>query len=80
MAEAEPETVLFDVCNYSIIGDWIAAGNGEDGIKFQESFGTAEKKCDVSGLNCYEYSLITMSLILLPEPIMDGILQIIWIS
>ena len=57
VAEAEPETVLFDVCNYSIIGDWIAAGNGEDGIKFQESFGTAEKKCDVSGLNCYEYSL-----------------------
>ena len=39
------------------MGDWIAAGNGEDGIKFQESFGTAEKKCDVSGLNCYEYSL-----------------------
>ena len=57
VAEAEPETVLFDVCNYSIIGDWIAAGNGEEGIKFQESFGTAEKKCDVAGLNCYEYSL-----------------------
>lgn len=57
VAEAEPEIVLFDVCNYSIIGDWIAAGNGEEGIKFQESFGTAEKKCDVAGLNCYEYSL-----------------------
>lgn len=57
VAEAEPETVLFDVCNYSIIGDWIAAGNGEEGIKFQESFGTAEKKCDIAGLNCYEYSL-----------------------
>lgn len=57
VAEAEPETVLFDVCNYSIIGDWIAAGNGEDGIKFQESYGTAEKKCNVAGLNCYEFSL-----------------------
>lgn len=58
VAETEPETVLFDVCNYSIIGDWIAAGHGEDGIKFQESAGKdAEKKCDVAGLNCYEYSL-----------------------
>lgn len=57
VAEAEPETVLFDVCNYSIIGDWIAAGNGEDGIKFQESYGTAEKKCNIAGLNCYEFSL-----------------------
>lgn len=44
VAEVEPETVLFDVCNYSIIGDWIAAGNGEEGIKFQESYGTAEEK------------------------------------
>ena len=57
VAEVEPETVLFDVCNYSIIGDWIAAGNGEEGIKFQESYGTAEKKCNIAGLPCYQYSL-----------------------
>jgi len=58
VAEVEPETVLFDVCNYSIIGDWIAAGNGEEGIKFQESAGKdMERKCDVAGLNCYQYSL-----------------------
>ncbi len=57
IAEAEPELVLFDVCNYSIIGDWIGAGNGEDGIQFQASAGTAEKKCDVASLPCYQYNL-----------------------
>lgn len=48
---------MFDVCNFSAIKDWIADGHGEEGIKFQESFGTAEKKCDISELNCYEYEL-----------------------
>ena len=57
IADVKPETVLFDVCNFSAIKDWIADGHGEEGIKFQESFGTAEKKCDISELNCYEYEL-----------------------
>lgn len=37
IADVKPETVLFDVCNFSAIKDWIADGHGEEGIKFQES-------------------------------------------
>lgn len=37
IADVKPETVLFDVCNFSVIKDWIADGHGEEGIKFQES-------------------------------------------
>lgn len=57
IAEAEPETVLFDLCNYSLIGEWIAAGHGEEGIKFQ-AVGDEEKKCSVTELNCYQYELV----------------------
>lgn len=56
VADAEPETVLFDVCNYSIIKDWIEAGNGEEGIKYQAA-GTNERKCSVQDLSCYNYKL-----------------------
>ena len=57
IAEAEPEIIVFDLCNYSIIGDWIAAGNGEAGIKFQ-ALGDGEKKCSGTELNCYQYGLV----------------------
>lgn len=56
VAEAEPETVLFDVCNYSIIKDWIEAGNGEAGIKYQ-TLGSNEYKCNIQDLSCYQYKL-----------------------
>lgn len=59
IAEAEPEAVLFDLCNYSLIGEWIAAGHGEEGIKFQPAGGgDDEKKCSVTDLNCYQYELV----------------------
>lgn len=60
IAEAEPETVLFDLCNYSLIGEWIAAGHGEEGIKFQ-AVGDEEKKCSVTELNCYQYELVNLA-------------------
>lgn len=57
IADVKPETVLFDVCNYSAIKDWIDAGHGEEGIQFQKSFGKEEKKCDIAELKCYEHEL-----------------------
>lgn len=60
IAEVKPETVLFDVCNYPVIKDWIEAGHGEAGIQYQ-TLGDAEKKCDLTEipreLSCYEYKL-----------------------
>lgn len=58
VAEAEPETVLFDVCNYSIIKDWIEAGNGEEGLKYQTLTNTtSELKSDLQYLSCYNVKL-----------------------
>lgn len=58
VAEAEPETVLFDVCNYSIIKDWIEAGNGEEGLQYQTLTNTSsELKSDLQYLSCYNVKL-----------------------
>ncbi len=56
VAEPEPVTVLFDPCDNQEIKNWIEAGNGETGIKYQ-TIGSAEYKCDISMLNTFKYKL-----------------------
>ena len=56
VAEPEPVTGLFDPCDNQEIKNWIEAGNGETGIKYQ-TIGSAEYKCDISMLNTFKYKL-----------------------
>ncbi len=58
VAEAQPETVLFDVTNYEEIKNWIEAGNGDfEEMKFQTTHETTEGNADVSTLGLYDFSL-----------------------
>lgn len=62
VAEAQPETVLFDVTNYDAIKDWIEAGNGDfDEMKYQTVHESTEGNADISSLGLYDYSLGTPS-------------------
>lgn len=56
VAEPEPVTVLFDPCDNQEIKNWIEAGNGETGMKYQ-TVGEAEYKCNISMLNAFKYKL-----------------------
>lgn len=56
VAEPEPVTVLYDPCDNQEIKNWIEAGNGETGIKYQ-TVGSAEYKCDISMLNTFKFKL-----------------------
>lgn len=73
VAEAQPETVLFDVTNYDAIEDWINAGNGDfDEMKYQTVHETTEGNADVSSLGLYDYELNN------PSPWRPGSLKPNW--
>lgn len=58
VAEALPETVLFDVCNYPVIKEWIESGHGEEGLKYQTlTTTTSELKSDLQYLSCYNVKM-----------------------
>ena len=58
VAEAQPETVLFDVTSYDAVKDWIEAGNGDfDEMKYQTVHSSTEGNADISSLGLYDYYL-----------------------
>lgn len=57
VAEPEPETVLYDICDYEEIANWIAAGNVSfPEMKYQTVHSTTEGNSDVGNLGIYQWN------------------------
>ncbi len=56
IVDPTPEQVLFDVTDIEEVANWIKAGNGEEGIKYQ-TIQEGEKKSNLASLSCYKYQL-----------------------